>query len=228
MTSNDGFSVVAPMNVTRPFSTNGRNASCCALLNRCTSSTNNIVCRPDWASVASACAIASRMSLTPDNTADKAMNSALKAFAISLASVVLPTPGGPQRIIECGLPDANATASGLPGPSRCRCPITSATVFGRSLSASGAAGLATGKRSFADDIGALRRNEPERSRIVRRAAFESGERQLRHLAEGVVQFHRPWLVVFQADPDAVEAAFGCFRFRIDVVDSVAGTAVDQS
>ena len=43
------------------------------------------------------------------------MNSALNASAISRASVVLPTPGGPHRIIECGLPDANATASGLPG-----------------------------------------------------------------------------------------------------------------
>ena len=32
------------------------------------------------------------------------MNSALKASAISRASVVLPTPGGPHRIIECGLP----------------------------------------------------------------------------------------------------------------------------
>ena len=37
------------MNVSRPFSTNGRNASCCALLNRCTSSTNRIVGRPDCA-----------------------------------------------------------------------------------------------------------------------------------------------------------------------------------
>jgi hypothetical protein len=34
LTSNDGFSVVAPMNVTSPCSTYGRNASCCALLKR--------------------------------------------------------------------------------------------------------------------------------------------------------------------------------------------------
>ena len=90
MTSNDGFSVVAPMNVTSPCSTYGRNASCCALLKRCTSSTNRIVCRPDCASVASARATASRMSLTPESTADSAMNSALNALAISRASVVLP------------------------------------------------------------------------------------------------------------------------------------------
>ena len=57
------------------------------------------------------------------------MNSALNASAISRASVVLPTPGGPHRIIECGLPAANATASGLPGASRCRWPITSSIVL---------------------------------------------------------------------------------------------------
>ena len=34
ITSNDGFSVVAPISATVPFSTCGRNASCCALLNR--------------------------------------------------------------------------------------------------------------------------------------------------------------------------------------------------
>ena len=84
----------------------------------------------DCASVASARATASRMSLTPESTADSAMNSALNASAISRASVVLPTPGGPHRIIECGLPDANATASGLPGASRCRWPTTSSMVAG--------------------------------------------------------------------------------------------------
>ena len=56
------------------------------------------------------------------------MNSALNASAIRRASVVLPTPGGPHRIIECSLPDANATASGLPGASRWRWPITSSMV----------------------------------------------------------------------------------------------------
>lgn len=42
--------------------------------------------------------MAARMSLTPENTADSAMNSHLKAVAVSRASVVLPTPGGPQKI----------------------------------------------------------------------------------------------------------------------------------
>ena len=38
MTSKEGFSVVAPMNVSVPSSTYGRKVSCCALLKRCTSS----------------------------------------------------------------------------------------------------------------------------------------------------------------------------------------------
>ena len=112
-TSNDGFSVVAPMNVSKPCSTNGRNASCCALLKRCTSSTNRIVARPYCSRASSARATASRMSLTPASTAEIAMNSALNASAMRRASVVLPTPGGPHRIIECGLPEANATAQRL-------------------------------------------------------------------------------------------------------------------
>src|SRR5215831_20494202 len=115
------------------------------------------------------------MSLTPASTAAMAMKSALKASAISRARVVLPEPGGPQRIIECGLPDANATASGLPGASSWRCPTTSASVFGRSRSASGVAGFSTANRSLADDIGALRRRELEQIAGKLRIALEPGE-----------------------------------------------------
>src|SRR5438105_1754512 len=111
-----------------------------------------MVWRPDCASVASARAMESRISLTPDSTAERAMKSALNASAINRAKVVLPTPGGPHRIIECGLPVANATASGLPGARRWRCPMTSPTVRGRNRSASGAAGLATVKRSASTQV----------------------------------------------------------------------------
>ena len=45
-TSNDGFSVVAPMSTMSPASTRGRKASCCALLKRWISSTKTIVRRP--------------------------------------------------------------------------------------------------------------------------------------------------------------------------------------
>ncbi len=117
LTSNDGFSVVAPMKVKSPDSTCGRNASCWLLLKRWTSSTKTTVGRPV---VRAACArsTASRMSLTPPSTADMAMNCASNASAIRRASVVLPTPGGPHRIIECSRPDSKATRNGLPGPSR--------------------------------------------------------------------------------------------------------------
>ena len=42
----------------------------------------------------------SRISLMPPVTAEKVMNSALVFRAMIPASVVLPTPGGPQNIIE--------------------------------------------------------------------------------------------------------------------------------
>jgi hypothetical protein len=41
--ANDGFSVVAPIMVTVPCSTWGKNASCCALLKRWISSMKRIV-----------------------------------------------------------------------------------------------------------------------------------------------------------------------------------------
>ena len=48
----------------------------------------------------SACCITSRISLMPLVTAEKSMNAALVRLAIIRASVVLPTPGGPQKIME--------------------------------------------------------------------------------------------------------------------------------
>src|SRR5690606_6111007 len=69
---------------------------------------------------------------------------------------VLPTPGGPHRIIEWGLPLSKASRNGLPGPMRCDCPITSSRVVGRKASASGAVGRMV-KRSDMGGAGALRR-----------------------------------------------------------------------
>ena len=57
--------------------------------------------------------------------------------AMRRASVVLPVPGGPQRIIECSWPRSSACRSGLPGASRCSCPTNSSSVRGRMRSASG-------------------------------------------------------------------------------------------
>jgi hypothetical protein len=101
-----------------------------------------MVARPYWSRASLARSTASRISFTPANTAEIAMNSALKAFAMRRARVVFPTPGGPHRIIECGLPARSATLSGLPSPRRCRWPTTSSTVAGRNRSARGHVDLA--------------------------------------------------------------------------------------
>ena len=65
-----------------------------------------------------ACSTTARMSLMPASTADSAMNSACAPVATSRANVVLPVPGGPHKIIECGRPDSNARRNGAPAPSK--------------------------------------------------------------------------------------------------------------
>ena len=117
LTSKEGFSVVAPTKMKSPDSTCGKNASCWLLLKRCTSSTktNVGICR--CVIVTRASSTASRISLTPLRTAEIAINGSPNASAMRRASVVFPTPGGPQRIIECGRCVSNATRKGCPGPS---------------------------------------------------------------------------------------------------------------
>jgi len=74
ITEKNGFSVVAPTNVSNPASTPGSSASCCALVNRCTSSTNRTVRSPDVPNRCLASSIAARTSLTPAVTADNSVN----------------------------------------------------------------------------------------------------------------------------------------------------------
>ena len=83
----------------------------------------------------------SLISFTPASTADIAMNSRSKAYAESLARVVLPTPGGPHKIIEWGFPDAKAKLSGLPSANKWVWPMTSLIILGRSSSANGGGGV---------------------------------------------------------------------------------------
>ncbi len=71
--------MVAPMNMSVPSSTNGRNVSCCALLKRCTSSRNSMVGCRQCARASFACSTAARMSFTPAITADSARNCASRA-----------------------------------------------------------------------------------------------------------------------------------------------------
>ena len=142
ITSNDGFSVVAPMRTMVPRSTWGRNASCCALLKRWISSTKSSVGRPLRASSSAASATIWRSSFTPCSTAEKVTVGTPLASPSSWASVVFPVPGGPHRISDSRRPLARRSRSTRPGPSRCCWPTNSSTVRGRMRSASGARPLA--------------------------------------------------------------------------------------
>ena len=137
MISKLGFSVVAPIRVMVPSSDGGRKLSCCALLSRWISSTKRIVCAPPASSRARAAPTISRIRGTPSVTALNGTNTRCDVVATRWARVVLPLPGGPQKIIEPGTPRSIASRSGLPGASRCACPANSSSVRGRIRAASG-------------------------------------------------------------------------------------------
>ena len=65
------------------------------------------------------------------------MKEALVCRAMTLASVVLPTPGGPQKIMEHMLSEEISRRRTLPGPSRCCCPAISSSEEGRIRAARG-------------------------------------------------------------------------------------------
>jgi hypothetical protein len=134
--SNEGFSVVAPTKIMLPRSMCGRNASCCTLLNRCTSSTNSTVRRPP-SNRRCASASTSRTCGKPLSTAEIATNSASAYRASNKARVVLPQPGGPHKIIEWTCPPSMARRSAAPCVSKRFCPTMSSSIRGRMRSASG-------------------------------------------------------------------------------------------
>ena len=70
ITSNEGFSVVAPINVIIPFSTAFNKESCCVLLNLCISSINRIGTSFPNKPKEEAFCITSRTSLTPEFMAE--------------------------------------------------------------------------------------------------------------------------------------------------------------
>ena len=137
-TEKNGFSVVAPMNDTHRFSTAGSSASCCALLNRCTSSTNRIVPVPVRPRSRRAASIAARTSFTPAVTADSSVNRRRVTWLTTWASVVLPVPGGPHSSSDMAASWSASLRNGVPSPVRCRWPMTSSRVRGRIRTASGA------------------------------------------------------------------------------------------
>ena len=51
--------------------------------------------------------------------------------------VVLPTPGGPHKIIDGKFPDSMATRKDFPSPKICFCPAISLTDLGLKYSAKG-------------------------------------------------------------------------------------------
>src|SRR5262249_4472471 len=144
--------------------------------------------------------------------------SALKASAIRRASVVLPDPGGPQRIIECGLPDANATASGLPGARSWRWPTTSARPFGRMRPASGVAGVSSGERAPAGDLCAPRRHEFEEIGGQLGMALEPGQPDHAALSEVVGDSERREPAGVEPEADVGERRFLVLRRRAEPVE----------
>ncbi len=136
-TENDGFSVVAATSKTTRFSTADSKASCWVLENRCTSSMNSTVCSPRIAA-SRAFSITARTSLTPADNADRAWNRRPVAWEIRAASVVLPLPGGPYRMVEAPPEPSTRRRNGDPGASKWPWPTTSSSDAGRIRTASGA------------------------------------------------------------------------------------------
>src|ERR1700733_4378033 len=79
-------------------------------------------------------------SATPVWIAESCTNVSLREAPMRRATVVLPLPGGPQKIIDPSQGAASRRVSAPFGPVRCSWPDTSASVIGRSRSASGAGG----------------------------------------------------------------------------------------
>ena len=82
--------------------------------------------------------MAARISLTPAVTAERHTKSSSMRWANSRARVVFPVPGGPQKIIECGIPCLSACHKGFPGANKCVWPTKASKVVGRRRAAKGA------------------------------------------------------------------------------------------
>src|SRR5271166_4065453 len=97
----------------------------------------NTMVRVPYCRARSASAMTCLISLIPASTAENSMNSARVMFAMIFASVVLPVPGGPQKMSDPMSSRLICTRSGLPGPIKCSWPTYSSSVRGRMRSASG-------------------------------------------------------------------------------------------
>src|SRR5215470_9413384 len=124
-----------------------------------------MVRRPPRARSASASETTCRISFTPAITAENGTKRAPATWAMSEASVVLPVPGGPQRIIEWSRPSSRDRRSTLPGPIRCCWPTTSSRLRGRIRSARGAGGAGAeetgGSKRSTCEVYAAEKTSPE-------------------------------------------------------------------
>ena len=93
---------------------------------------------PDAPSRSFACASTRRTSATPVCTAESSTKSALVLWATIRASVVLPLPGGPKKIMDGTRSEAIARRRPLSGPTTSAWPSNWSRVCGRSRWASGA------------------------------------------------------------------------------------------
>ena len=125
LSAKDGFSVVAPTSVIVPSSITGRKASCWARLKRWISSTKSKVPLPPSRRPRAASNTFLR-SATPEKIALICSKPRSTAPASRRATVVLPVPGGPQKIRLPSEPEATSRVSAPSGPVRCSWPATSA------------------------------------------------------------------------------------------------------
>ena len=104
-------------------------ASCWLLLKRCTSSTNTR-CAAAPGPIARRLGALHRIAdvFPPPSTALMLMNCASNASAISRAMGGFAHARRPHGMQLCGRPDSNASRGGMPGPSTCCWPTTSASV----------------------------------------------------------------------------------------------------
>src|SRR5216684_1340099 len=90
----------------------------------------NRMVRVPYCRAFSASSMTCLISLIPESTAENSMNSALVMWAMIWARVVLPTPGGPQKMIDPGSSRSICRRNGFPGARMCSCPTNSSSVRG--------------------------------------------------------------------------------------------------
>ena len=137
--------MVAPTRMTVPSSITGRKESCWARLKRWISSTNSSVWRPLVRRSRAASNTFFR-SATPEKIAEICSKASSVSPASSRATVVLPVPGGPQKIIE---PSEPARIIRVSAPS------------------------GAGQMLLADHLGQRRRPQPVGQRPARRRLFRA-------------------------------------------------------